>query len=263
MKTQPTGFAKAERISFDAMLEALQVAGDRFVALLRQLGTDDGDRPVPDLTWTVGDTAAHMLTIVRRGTGDNRRADSLAGLAELNEQGLTEVDTRVPGEIADRLAHEHATLMRMLRGFAPDRADTTVIRLHAGVHTNISSGLSYILFDFLAHGHDIARATDRPWEIDAPYAALTLHACLPILEPWVEDTTMAGHAQRQALTFPGDPDAMIVEVGDRRYRAQSQSRDEVGDAHEVDPVTTFLALAGRRPATEPASGRLASWFRSI
>ena len=254
---------RAERISFDAMVEALGAAGDQFVTMLRTLDPGDGPRPVPNLTWTVGETAAHMLTIVRRGTGDRRRSDSRAGLAELNEQSLADVDTRIPAELATLIEAEMTRLKGLLGGITAERATSTVVRLHAGLHTDIPSAFSYVLFDFLGHGYDITRATGRDWDIHPAHAALDLHACLPILGPWVKQSILDGPNLRQALSFPGDRDAIVVEAGGGRYRAQNESRDEVADVAEVDPAATFLALAGRAPAAEAAAESLAEWFEPI
>lgn len=263
MGTTSSSTLRAERLDFHAMVEAIDQAGDRFIAQLYALDPEDGDRKVPGLTWTVAEVAAHMLNIVNRGLGDRRRSDSIPGLAELNDRCVGEVDTRVPMEIADRLTQDKSRLMSLLRALTPEKAESTTFPLHAGLVTNIPSALSYMLFDFLAHGLDVARGAQRPWEIPPSHAALVLHASLPVLGPWAEESAVAGPAERLAVSFPGDRDAIVVEVGDGSYLAKNRSRDEVNDIAEVDPVETFLAVAGRAPATDPLAARLAGWFVPI
>ena len=261
-KTSPSTL-RAERIEFNEMVQAVDQASDQFVAQLYALQPEDGERKVPGLTWTVAEVAVHMLNIVNRGLGDRRRSDSITGLAELNDRCVSEVDTRVPAEIADRLTEDKSVLMSLLRAQTPEQAERTTFPLHGGLVTNIPSALSYMLFDFLAHGLDVARGTERDWEIAPSHAALVLHASLPVLGPWAKASAVDGPAERLAISFPADADAIVVEVGDGSYHAQNYSRGELEDVAEVDPVETFLAVAGRAPATHATGARLAGWFEPI
>jgi hypothetical protein len=254
---------RAEGISFEAMVDALRRSGAAFVGLLRSLDAADGDKPVPGLTWTVAETAVHMLTIVRRGTGDMRRSDSVPGLAVLNEQCIAETPTRHVHEVADALEQEVGRLVRGLGRMDAATAEAIPVPLHAGVVADVATALSYILFDFLAHGLDLARGAGRSWEVDPADAALDLHAVLPILEPWVRDDIRSGPSQRLAVGFPGDPQAVVVEVGEGRYRAQNEARATATAVEQVDPVEAFLAVAGREPAQSPAVARLVGWFEPI
>ena len=254
---------KANRIDYAAMGAAVGSAGGSFAALVACLSENDAATKVPDLTWTVADTAAHMLVILRRGTGDRRRADYLAGLAELNDATVEEIPTRRPDELAQLLAAEVSALTSMLGMIDAATADDLHLKLHAGVHTNVTSGLSYILFDLLVHGYDIAAATSRPWTIDPQFAALDLHAALPIFEPWAKRELVSGNARRVAITFPGDPLATVVDIGGGAYVAQNHPVAEVEGADDVDPVEALLAVAGRIPPTSEPLERLASLYEPI
>ncbi len=182
----------------------------------------------------------------------------------MNEVCLAEVDARGPCELADAVTRELSDLVGLLGAIGAETAGSTVVRLHAGLKSNAVSGLSYVLFDFLAHGHDIATAAGRAWLVEPRHAALDLHAALPIFEPWVQRSVLEGPAQQAAISFPGDPAAIVLDVGDGRYHAQNQPRsDAPADLTEVDPVEAFLALARRGPATTPAVQRLVSWFEPI
>lgn len=257
------GMVRAERIGFDAMVRGARDAGAQFVQLLRALDSDDGAKPVPGLTWTAAETAVHMLTIVRRGTDDMRRSDTMPGLAVLNEQCVAEVETRDVHVVADLIEHELGRLLRGLERMDGATAAELPFPLHAGVTANVPSALSYMLFDFLAHGLDVARAAGRDWTIDPAPAALVLHASVPLLEPWVKASALSGPTQRVAVSFPGDGDALVVEVGGGRYRAQNEARADAGDVEEIDSVEAFLAVAGRAPAQSPAVERLAALFEPI
>ena len=255
------GVVGASGFELSEMLDALERAGDAFVKLLRQLDAEDAVRPVPGMTWTVGETAAHMLTIIRRGLGDRRRSASIEGLAELNDQAIGEVAEREPLALATLLEQDMREYLPRLRTVPDDAARDIPVELHAGVHAELPTALSYQLFDFLAHGLDIASATRRSWTIDPASAVLTLRAALPALRPWVLDDAVAGPRQRVAFTFPGADFALVVEIGDGEYRVSSQPRDE--EAAETDPVTLFLAIGGRGEATDAVAKQLAPNFRPI
>lgn len=250
-------------IKIAEMAQALDDGASRFVDLLRRLDDSDGGRPVPTMTWTVAETAAHMLAILRRGTGDSRRATSLAGLAEMNDLNLAEIETRSLRELADLIAAEASRLGKILGRFDQEQAVGFVVDLHAGVRADLPSALSYIVCDLMAHGVDIAQATGLSIEVDPAHAALDMHAILPLLTPWVVDDALAGPAQGLAVTFPGDGVASVVSVGEGSYRAERVERSAVPGAHEVDPVEAFLAVCRRGPAIDPAVATLAGWYQPI
>lgn len=254
---------RAERVDYAAMVDAIDAAGDAFIGLLCRLGSGDGLRPVPQLDWNVGETAAHMLTIVRRGLGDRRRSESIPGLATLNAECIAEVEEQAPLAVADALAEDKARLLGILRLQTAEEGYEREFPLHAGLRANVSTALSYMLFDFMAHGLDIARAVGSDWVIEADHAALGLHACLPALGPWAKSEVVEGERQTVAIGFPGDPTATIVEVGGGAYAAHNVAREAAADLDEVDPVETFLALAGRAPSTTATVARLADWFEPI
>ena len=260
METQ-SDLVRAVGFGVGEMVRALDAAGGNFVALLRGLEPVDGDRPVPAMTWTVAETAVHMLTIVRRGVGDRRRADSLESLGRLNEQCIDEIPERALGAIADLIETNMKREIELLAGATDDVVRSRVIDLHAGVRADIPTALSYQLFDFLAHGFDIARATGRPWRIDPAHAALVLRASLPALRPWVTNDAISGPSQRIVVSFPDTEFALAIQTGEMAYRIEPATTDEA-DA-QTDPVDLFLALAGRQDASGSAVGQLASWYAPI
>ncbi|HLG01893.1 MAG TPA: maleylpyruvate isomerase N-terminal domain-containing protein [Acidimicrobiia bacterium] len=243
------------------MAAALERAGGAFVALLRSLTREEGGMPIPGMRWTVTDTAIHMLNILRRGMGDRRRGDTLAGLAELNDLEISEVTVADVHEVADLLEADVATYAGLLGGLTDDAASSAVIDLHAGVRSDIPTGLSYQLFDYLAHGYDIATATHRSWDVPAPEAALVLRAALPALGPWVRPEILAGARQRTAFLLSDQGVGLEIVVGGGTYRVQQGPRDSTD--WTADPVELFMAMAGRMESAVPEVARVASWYEPI
>lgn len=254
---------RAERVDFADVATATVEAASRFGGLLVSLETDEMQRGAPNMTWTVGDVAAHMLTIVRRGTDDLRRAATIAELAVLNDSCIAEVDTRDPLELTHRLAREMGRLSRALSRLEPADADAFPFPLHAGLTTNVTSALSYCLFDFLGHGWDIATATGRALPIDPTHAVTCLRASVPILGPWARATAREGDPRQLAVRLQGSPDVLLVEVGGGRYAAQNVEAGSVPGAADVDPVEAFLAVAGRVPGAAGPVRELAAVFEPI
>lgn len=252
---------RANGFGLDEMVSAIDHQGTAFAALLRSLDPADGQRPVPHMKWTVAETAVHMLSIVRRGLGDTRRAGSIAGLAELNDLNLSEVFERDVHALADLIESDTRRYVDILKNASAERIAGRIVDLHAGVRADIPSALSYQLFDFLAHGWDIASAVGRTWTIDAANAILVLRAGLPALRPWVFDEILTGPPRRAAFTFPGFDAALIAATGEGAFTVVPAERDYADD--EVDPVEMFLAVAGRVPVRAPLVKDLASWFRPI
>lgn len=238
------------------MIDALRTSGAAFVELLRDLGPADGERPVPNLDWTASETAVHMLTVLRRGR-DRRRSDTIAGLADLNALTMSEVEERRPAALADTIEGFLAGYVDVLATVAADR----VVKLHAGVRTDVATGLSYTLCDLLVHGFDIAQATGRNWTIQPALAQLDVRALLPALGPWVLPEVIAGPSQDVALAFPGADWGLMARVGEDSYTVELVSRERAEAV--VDPVETLLAVAGRRSCDDPTITRLALWFRPL
>jgi uncharacterized protein (TIGR03083 family) len=246
------------------MVGPIVQTGQRFAGLLRDLDPSEGDRPVPDMEWTVAETAVHMLTIYRRAANP-RRSPTLEGLAELNDVQIAEIESRDVHELADaieahvgalgRIGSLGATLWKLRIGRWIN------VPLHMGLWADLPTASSYLLLDSLAHGDDIARGTGRTWDIPPDHAALALRTSLPALGPWVPHEVLNGPSQKIRFSFPGADYALSAEIGEGSYRVRPVIRDQT--ATEVEPVHLFLAVTGRR---EPESGpvsRIAACYRPI
>src|SRR5688572_15218940 len=91
-------------LSRDELNQEVTAACDRFVALLKSLRLEDAALPVPGLAWNVGELAAHVLTVMRRGLGDRRRSATPQETAALNALVLEETPERDIHQLAEILA---------------------------------------------------------------------------------------------------------------------------------------------------------------
>ena len=251
---------RAEGVTLAVVLPVWESAGAKFVALLRSLDPTSGAIQVPHLKWTVGETAAHMLSIVRRGLNDFRRSDTREGLADLNDLCIDEIEEREPTALADWIESGISKTARVLRPMSEEDAAESVFPLHAGLQANIPTALSYAMFDFLVHGYDIAVAVEKAWALDPSEAGVTLRACFPALRPWVNQTVLEGPAQVATLSFLPDV-TLALHTGDGTWRVDSAGSE--ANASTVDAAELLLAIAGRESSGNPEIARVAEWFAPI
>lgn len=71
-----------------------------------------------------------MITVLRRGLGDRRRAADAAGVAQLNQASVGELAERDPSRLADLLAADvAATVERVIPKYPLDLEGQCCIRL--------------------------------------------------------------------------------------------------------------------------------------
>jgi hypothetical protein len=97
--------------SREDVMAALHDASDRFIELAAAITPAEAKRPVPWLDWTVGETVAHVLTVIRRGYADPRRSASAAQTADLNQICVDETPERDPAALADLLRSDVHTAL--------------------------------------------------------------------------------------------------------------------------------------------------------
>lgn len=249
---------RAHWVSRAQIVDEIAAAGAEFVDLLRSLPGHGGATPVPHLDWTVAETAAHMVSVLRRALGDSRRARSLPELAELNAVGVDEVAERGLARLADLMEDDLAAVA----GVLPIPPDNFVVDLHAGLRADLTTGASYILADLQVHAWDIAVAAGRPWTIDPDRARTTVLTVFPAAGPWLKPAVRTGPPRAVALALGDGADPLVVEAGRFRY---SVSRRVPGDVAVVDadPADVILAFPGRVQSANPAVAELCGWFLPI
>jgi uncharacterized protein (TIGR03083 family) len=232
----------------DDVMDALHGASARFIELVASLEPVDATRPVAGLDWNVGETIAHVLTVVRRGFADRRRSAAAAETASLNELCLEETPERDPRALAELLRADVHTALDIVFPKIPDDRE---FAFHGGVTTTMTPALHVVLGEFVIHGYDVARAVDRPWPITDREARLLVPG--ELLGAWLR---------------PDSPDeAYELRLGDGtpiRFEIRGGSL-LVGPGTgttvvAMDPVEFVLGFYNRVPVTDPGLARLQSRF---
>jgi hypothetical protein len=230
-------------------------AAARTAELLRAV--TDPAAPVPGLSWTVADTAAHLVgeladyrdavagapvpashpTVAEPGAGRRN--------ATANAEQLTRVHERDLHKLADQLV---PTAEEFLTAAADRRAGERFLASN-GVAMSVPLMTSALLGEQLIHGLDIARAAKRPWAIDPGQALLVATGLMEMLADYVDHDKVAGRSLSYELRFRG---------GDRYRMAIANGTATVTPAGQpvdcwisADPVAFLLVGFGRTPQWGP------------
>jgi hypothetical protein len=210
---------------------------------------------VPGTDWSVGETAAHILSLFRRMTDDLRRGDDRASLAALNEQSIREIGTDLVA-IAAQLDVRHDQVQKLAMILPQGRT----YPFHAGAVVTYNQAGAIVLGEVLVHGDDIARALRRPWPVDPRHFLVVWQNALHVLAGWLKPGTPD---QRWTFRFP-EPPPMHLEIcaGELTVRhVEGADGDHVIDVTDVAEFTLGFPY-GRRPV-DPRVAPLAACFVAI
>lgn len=223
-------------LTLTTALEAHERVTGRFSALLRT--ADDGGRKVPHLTWTVGETGAHVLCYLRRYpemlAGVSTGWESLGDGERENARLLADVPEREPWEIADAIDLAAPTFREAFAGFTEDLAPW-----HAGLRIPPEALVGMMVGDVLVHGWDIATALGETWPIDPSDASLSFAATVPVLPHAVDAQAARGFSARYGIQLP------------RRARVHLHVRRRGIDGGRGPPVPCRLSDVGRAGGLPP------------
>jgi Mycothiol maleylpyruvate isomerase N-terminal domain len=242
---------------------ALREVVPRLVALVRRIA-DPNSASVG--TWTVGDVAAHLSHVFGADTDAiagrpiPEAIVTKAGIAEATAKILAEDSERDPAVLADRMS----TFATEFDDAAARSRSTTVDWLQ-GTRMPPSAVACHLLNECLIHGHDIAKATGRPWPIQRHHALLAIEAFVMPLIAALPPTAFVNQEQagsfraRIELRLRGGPrTVMVFERGSLTLEA-GRARDV--DAHiSADPATFMLVFIGRKRIWKPLlEGKVTAW----
>lgn len=240
--------------------QLLQAASGRFAALLRALKPEDASLPVSGLTWNVGEVAAHMLTVIRRGTGDLRRSTSPEDTARLNALVLEETAERDLSRLADLIEADTDTMLnKVFVRIADDRR----FPFHASTMTTIVPAMAVVLGELTIHGNDIATATGHAWKIDSHTAALIWMGSSDVINGWLKPEA-ANLNERYHLHFEGEPAPVALTIQNGLAQVSLELYESPDHVLQIsaDEFIFYLPYQ-RRTATNPVISHLMSLFKTL
>ncbi|SEB24492.1 MULTISPECIES: maleylpyruvate isomerase N-terminal domain-containing protein [unclassified Mycobacterium] len=231
--------------------EALRAAASRTSALVRSVS--DPAAPVPNLSWTVAETAAHLVTGLQHYaglvTGETDIQEYLAlapPRATPTERGvianarmLEEFTERDPRRLADLLISAAENFIAV-----SDRRPTDEpIPAFNGLAMTVPVMASAMLGEQLLHGLDMARAVGGDWTISRAEALHVIAGVMAMIPDYVDRQKAAGLHLAYELRFRDGP----------RYRVTIEDGSAaVGPAGgavdcwiSADPVAYLLVGYGR------------------
>jgi putative sterol carrier protein len=257
MKTVPaisTGPVDDVRRADPHTRAALADAVARSTRLWRSVA--DSAAPVPGLTWTVGQTAAHVIgdmgqyteALTRHLSGDRAALSIPDGSpakarAAVNDRHLIDVAERDPRRLADMLEETAATYL----------AAASAVGTPEGVAILTADGLvlepavmtCLLLGEQLVHGLDIARAANRPWRIGRDDALLVIPAVLSLAPKYLRRSRTSARDLSFELRMRGGCRYRVaITDGTGVVTAPGEKADCVITA---DPVAFLLIGLGRVP----------------
>jgi uncharacterized protein (TIGR03083 family) len=221
-------------------LDALRRAAAETGELLGSISGSRADAPVPVLTWTVAETAAHLVALLRQAAAFASGArDGAAERAALPASGgIGERVALGNARELDRLGERRIAVLRQLLESSVDEYATLIAgRRDSGpVETLLgpedpAAMTAALVGEQLVHGFDLARAVGRRWTIDPDAARLTLTGLTPFLPYMVDAEAIRDVRARIEVRIVGGPRFTLV-------------------------------LDHGRAAVEPADGRCDCWIQA-
>lgn len=249
------GPAEDTRRAHDQLRDALRAAAGRTADLLRRV--DDAAVPVPGLTWTAAETAAHMagelrdytLALTRHTAGymthANRPLESPTRMsAVVNARQLTEVPERNMSRLADVL--EASAQAYLAAATAAD--ESASIPTANGLVLSPSTMTSLLLGEQVVHGRDIARAARIGWEIDPADAVRIIPGVLTVAPAYLRPSAAGVRVSFELRIRGANHYRMAVDYGTAVVAGAGAKADCVITA---DPVAFLLIGYGRISAWSP------------
>jgi putative sterol carrier protein len=233
---------------------ALAEAVARSAQLWRSIA--DSAAPVPGLSWTAGQTAAHVICDMREYTealtsyvnGDRAAINIPEGSpararTAVNDRHLIDIPERDLRRLAGMLEETAASYLAVAS--AIDTSERFAVLTADGLVLEPAVMTCLLLGEQLVHGLDIARAGHRPWSIDRDDALLVIPAVLSLAPKYLRPSRTTGLNISFELRMRGGCRYRVAIIdGTGVVTVAGEKADCVITA---DPVTFLLIGLGRIP----------------
>ena len=256
------------RVDWTRALAALETEVGRAAALLRSVP----DPAAPAVgQWNVAEVAAHLAwawqvlaPLVRADAGAASLVPDLWDLASLTVATVEADPERDLGVLADRIEQQAAALLSALDAEPAARDRSWIVE---GTRMDAVSLVCHLLCETIVHGHDIARASGRPWPIDRGHAAMVvdgfLFVVLATLHPraMVDQGSARGLRATYAVHVRGGA-RHVVQFDDGAVTVNGPESHRIDCHLSVDPAAMLLVVFARRSQWQSiAKGELVAWGR--
>lgn len=238
-------------MDWTAVRTTVKGVGSKVAQLVRETPAANG---APALgTWSVSDLAAHLTHVWEFDTlqaqGAPSPVDDLFRLKDLTETLVTGEGDKSPALLADRVDAAVAGFLEATRDLPSDLPREWL----GGVPLTVAGLASHAVSESLLHGHDLAKATGRPWSIERDEAVVAVDgfnfAVLadPTAHAFVLDRDAIGDVRATfRIKLRGGPQVWFVFPGDGTFRLERTRPPGPVDCHVVaDPRALLLVIWGR------------------
>ncbi|MEW2179203.1 maleylpyruvate isomerase family mycothiol-dependent enzyme [Streptomyces sp. NPDC005406] len=244
----------------EGLAEAIRTTAEDIAELLR--AAPDTGAPVPGLTWTVGEVAAHLaqanalMADVAAGRQRSHGDGTPQGIAAANEEALAAFGERAAEPLATMIVAQAAACLDAVSRHPADETLTTPM----GPMNRVVLG-SYLLTHMLGHGYDLARALKRPHMVDPARVRLALPFMVQAMPRVTDAIATAGLNTRYAVRLWGGG-RFGVTFTDGAATVGHELPDRPDCTISIEPVTFLLMALGRSsPVGAMARGRVFAWGR--
>jgi hypothetical protein len=226
--------------------EAAQAAIDRLTAKVTADLTNhpaETGRPVPGLDWSVGETGAHLVTLIddvtRYVTGDLRPEGSVADMAALNRRRIDRLLDR-HGGVLGRLLLEAVSVFKDV---TRDLGGAEPVPWYDPIRIELAIVLSVLVGELSIHGSDIARGLSLADAIEREDALLVLPAIWEHFPSYLDTEAAAGFTGVFGIAVRGAQPVRIEIAGG--VAAVSPLHGVVDCRITADPVAFVSVSYGR------------------
>ncbi|RYP87567.1 hypothetical protein EKO23_05910 [Nocardioides guangzhouensis] len=237
----------------DALARAIEAEGRAVGGMLHAARPVNGRDSVPGLEWTVAETAAHLLSVVRRALGDRRRSSTPQDTARVNAESLAALPSRDILTLGMELIRDTAVVARRILPHVLD--GEVLIPFQAGIRVRALDAFGCLLGELVVHGHDLAAGLRRPHAVPPERAVLAYRATLGVAHRWLDPAQAVDPPRRFVLDVAEAPYVAEARVSARGLTVTWCEDRPATD--RVDPTAALLSLAHRGPSGDPGVDGLA------